>query len=206
MNDFETASLNDKAEIAAQQIQKNSQDSNLRLLAFRLKTPERTLRWIKNNVRYVREGKETLNSMMHTIRFGGDCEEMTILMGSLANIQGYSVAIRIISNGTNHIFPLVKVRGRWKSFDPIPKKGIPKGYIKKEYHTVVQGILPASGQYQKVATGRLSGIDNGADNENGFVETIKNNIPIGLGIGLGTAVSALIFRKFVKDQVKKWTK
>lgn len=191
MINFNLYTLGQKAKIATREIRRWSRDGELRSLARRLATPQRALDWVKRTITYEREEGDILYNPHETISRGrGDCEELTVLVGTLAKIQGYPVMVRIISNSTRHIYPLVKIDNEWRPMDATPRYGLTQEYLEQTYHTVVQGIVGAD-RYLPVA-----GINN--DKNAGFIRTIIEQLPVGIGFGLGAAIAALIFKKYLR--------
>jgi len=139
-------SLHEKAWIVAREIIKNSHTPLIQRLASQLKDPETAFKWVKSHIRYQKEDGDVLYEPEELIERGfGDCEDLTLLIGSIAYAQGYPVRIRLVKNATRHIYPLVKISGKWKVLDAVPSRipfigGVPKGY-----RIVVDGIVKEEG-------------------------------------------------------------
>lgn len=82
--------------------------------------------WVKRNIRYTRDiyRVELLHSAKRMLELrAGDCDDMTILLGAMLVSTGHPV--RLILAGFKlkkphiytHIYPEVKVRGRWYPID-----------------------------------------------------------------------------------------
>ena len=82
--------------------------------------------WVQVNVRYTRD---ILNlELLHTPRrmlelLAGDCDDMTILLGSMLRATGHPVRIVLcgfrpeLPHSYSHIYPEAQVRGRWIALD-----------------------------------------------------------------------------------------
>lgn len=164
MIDLSRYSLPEKAVIVAREIVKHSHDPFMIRLAHELKTPDNDLEWVKKHIKYKREKGDILYEPETSLAMGqADCEDLTLWVGTLAKIQGYPVRIRIISNGTRHIYPIIKVGGKWRAYDATPHPriitddlGMP---INRPYHVVIDGYItddisnPLSGFIHDVASG-----------------------------------------------------
>lgn len=89
--------------------------------------------WVSNNVRYVhdpvavelvRGANQFLNSPL------GDCDDYTVLLGSLVESVGVPVGIKVIQTGRrrrfNHVYPVVDIDGQELALDAT--RGRPIGY------------------------------------------------------------------------------
>jgi len=140
MINMDGLSLVDKARAIAHEIIIDSTTPLIKAFAKKLKTPYNAEQYLLNNFKYnvaeveyeLFEPSDILRSKIY------DCKADTLFIGSIAKALGYKVELRIVSNGTNHIYPLVYHRNlhKWVALDPVPK---PPSYILKRYHTVVQG-------------------------------------------------------------------
>lgn len=71
--------------------------------------------YVRNNVRYTRDtyGIETLQRAVRTLQLQmGDCDDQTILLGSMLQAAGYPVALKVVDTtgaGWSHIYPLVGI-------------------------------------------------------------------------------------------------
>jgi len=140
MINIDGLSLVDKARVVAHEIIKRSNDPIISKLAKQLGSPYAAKDYLVNHLKYnPAEVGDTLSEPMEIIRSGiYDCEDDTLFIGAIAKNLGYKVEIRIVSNGTNHIYPLIydDKQHQWVAVDPVPK---PPSYILRKYHTVVQG-------------------------------------------------------------------
>jgi len=90
--------------------------------------------WVKRNVAYVRDpyGIELLHSADHLLGvtnlaqrwgtgFSGDCDDHSILLGSLLMSVGYPVRLTVMSNKPDgkphHVYPEGMINGRWVPMD-----------------------------------------------------------------------------------------
>lgn len=79
--------------------------------------------YVRNNIQYVREpkGQDIFQSAETTLALGsGDCEDEFVLIGALARLAGIPVKAKVISQDSitfTHIYPLLKVNGRWVPMD-----------------------------------------------------------------------------------------
>jgi len=177
MINLEGYALKEKAWIVAREIAKNQRDPLLVRLAKELKTPENAYRWVKKNIKYRKEKGDILYEPEQTLKRGvADCEDLTLLIGSLAKIQGYPVKLRIVKNGTRHIYPLVKIRGQWTVLDATPHSntpyinGVPKGY-----KVVIDGLV--------------------SDEElSGFNSQFGKAMVTGAGVAIGSSVAKLALK------------
>lgn len=94
--------------------------------------------WVKSHLHYTRDPLDIElvkhpSRMLREIEAGGyargDCDDYTVLMGSLLEALGIPTRVRIIrTKGNelfNHVFPEVFVRGRWIPLDATLKNSIP---------------------------------------------------------------------------------
>lgn len=88
-------------------------------------------RWVKNNSRYTDERVEKfkdagyqLEELKETGKITGDCDDATILIGSLAGTLKFPVRNIILHNKKTwyHIYPEVKVNGQWITMDVVGSK------------------------------------------------------------------------------------
>ena len=177
MINLEGHTLQEKAWIVAREIVKNQRNPLLIKLAKELKTPENAYRWVKQHVKYRREKGDVLYEPEEILKRGiSDCEDLTLLIGSLAKIQGYPVKIRIVENGTRHIYPLVKIGGRWVPLDATPHANIPYiNGVPKGYRIVVDGLVSDEG---------LSGLS----------PQFKKAVVTGAGVAVGSTVAKLALK------------
>lgn len=83
--------------------------------------------YVRRNVRYQHDthGIDTFRSPRRTLELrAGDCDDMTILIGSLAGAAGYPVKVKVVDTsggGYDHVYPLVGVPPtkptRWVALD-----------------------------------------------------------------------------------------
>ena len=114
------------------------------------------LAWVRANVRYQHDPAylDTFQSAERTIQLArGDCDDMTILLGALAQNAGYPVALRIVDLGSGeweHIYPLVGIPAEdprtWLALDATVSGGLgweaPSGRIVRQAtHEVRDGKL-----------------------------------------------------------------
>ena len=97
--------------------------------------------WVRRHVRYTKDPHEveyiqTPNRLLETRM--GDCDDMSVLLGSLAEVIGHPVGIKVVSRdaGQNyhHVYPVAEVNGREYGLDasvPFPF-GFQSPEIKKE--------------------------------------------------------------------------
>lgn len=82
--------------------------------------------WVRRHVRYTRDIYRV--ELLHTARRmlelqAGDCDDMTILLGSMLKSTGHPVRIALVGFRRNrphlysHIYPEVLVGGRWVALD-----------------------------------------------------------------------------------------
>lgn len=142
MINIENYSLPEKALIVAREIVKHSRDPEIIDLARKLGNPFAVFSYLKQRVKYRKEKGDVLYEPEEVLRRGyGDCEDLTVLFGSIVKAQGYPVGIRLVRDGTRHIYPIVLIRGNWTVFDLTPSKvpyiqGIPAGY-----RLILEGIV-----------------------------------------------------------------
>lgn len=83
-------------------------------------------RWVQRNVRYTRDifQVETLHTARRMIELcAGDCDDMTILLGSLLESTGHPVRLCLAGfrpefpHAYSHIYPEVGFRDRWIAID-----------------------------------------------------------------------------------------
>lgn len=89
----------------------------------------RIVNWMKNNIRYQREpGKVDVTvppSRLVNLKVG-DCEDITLMISTLAGILGISTKWKVISEDGDmwsHIYPLVQMNGKYTPVDlaaPVP--------------------------------------------------------------------------------------
>ncbi|MFN0172623.1 MAG: transglutaminase-like domain-containing protein [Bryobacteraceae bacterium] len=83
-------------------------------------------RWVQSNVRYTRDILRV--ELLHTPRRmlelkAGDCDDMTILLGSMLRSTGHPVRIVLCGfrrdrpHSYSHIYPEVHAQGRWIALD-----------------------------------------------------------------------------------------
>ena len=185
MIDLSKYTLPEKAVIVAREIIKHEHDPIMQALARELKTPYNDLEWVKRNIKYRLERGDVLYEPETTFQMGhGDCEDDCLLIGTLARIQGYPVRIRIIANGTRHIYPIIKVDGQWRAFDAVPHPGVSVSGLgmptNRKYHVVIDGLVSPNGLND------LSGLTGG-----GFLQAIIT----GAGVALGSTMSKMITSK-----------
>jgi len=100
----------------------------------KLGTVKAVFNWVKEKVYYIKEFPETFKApwtMLEIIqqegRVSGDCDDFTILLGSLLRSLGFRVAVVITQsrnkNTYTHVFLQVKLNsnGKWMSLDPTAK-------------------------------------------------------------------------------------
>lgn len=82
--------------------------------------------WVRNNIRYTRDILQV--ELLHTPRRmlelkAGDCDDMTILLGSMLRSTGHPVRIVLCGfrrdkpHMYSHIYPQVQVRRQWVGLD-----------------------------------------------------------------------------------------
>ena len=196
MINISNLTLGQKAILIAHEIVQHEHDPIMVNLARELKTPYNDLQWVKSHIRYkVEDGvlyePETVFNMGYA-----DCKDMTLIIATLAKIQGYSVKIRVISNDTNHIFPLEKVDGEWVAFDAVPHPNI---------ITTIQG-MPVNVKYYEIVDGYITNdpkkplnVDyintkgvTGLENKHSLFDDFKDAIITGAGVALGSTIEKLI--------------
>ncbi len=139
MINIDGLSLVDKARVVAHEIIKDSTTPLVLSLKKQIKTLNNIVPYLDSKAHYRLEQGDTLSEPYDILRYKGyDCEDDTLFIGTIARAMGYKVEVRIVSNGTNHIYALIydNKHGRWITIDPVPK---PPSYILNKYHTVVQG-------------------------------------------------------------------
>ena len=196
MIDISNLTLGQKAILIAHEIVKHEHDPVMVRLAEDLKTPYNDLQWVKNHIKYkVEDGvlyePETVFHMGYA-----DCKDMTLIIATLAKIQGYPVKIRVISNHTNHIFPLVKVDGEWIAFDAVPHPGIETNIqgmpINVKYYEIIDGYItdnpdkPLKVDYMNTKVTGISG------KKSELLKDFESAVITGAGVALGTAIEKLI--------------
>lgn len=88
---------------------------------------ETLFEWVKNNVRYTRDIHRV--ELLHTPRRmlelrAGDCDDMTILLGSMLKSIGHPVRLALVGFNPkkkklfSHIYLEVSYKGRWIPLDP----------------------------------------------------------------------------------------
>lgn len=104
--------------------------------------------WVRRNVRYTKDPHEVeyiqtprrlLQSRM------GDCDDMAVLLGSLSEVIGHPVGIKVISRDANknfhHVYPVAEIDGREYGLDAsVP---FPFGYQSPDIKK--QRIYPSNG-------------------------------------------------------------
>jgi transglutaminase-like putative cysteine protease len=109
-------------------------------------------RWVQRNVRYTRDIVQL--ELLHTPRRmlelrAGDCDDMTILLGSMLRSTGHPVRIVLCGfkrdqpHVYSHIYPEVQVRGRWIALDatmPHPPGWAPPSVWKRCCLVTEEGI------------------------------------------------------------------
>lgn len=118
-------------------VEKHKKNMNIRNLSARIVKKLHTnkgkfkalFNWLKQKIKYVRdiEGVETLTSPLKTLILKyGDCDDLTILSGSMLKSIGYPIHYVIISNRPdkmfNHIFLTVSDGRKRYIFDLTAKK------------------------------------------------------------------------------------
>ncbi len=82
--------------------------------------------WVRRNIRYTRDifRVELLHSARRMLELrAGDCDDMTILLGSMLMATGHPVRLILVGfrpkkpHAYSHIYPEVNVRGRWLPID-----------------------------------------------------------------------------------------
>lgn len=79
--------------------------------------------FVRDNIRYTRDilGCETLQTPVQTLRVGqGDCDDKSMLLGSLLNAIFHPVryvAIGFQPNSYVHVFPETKIAGKWVALE-----------------------------------------------------------------------------------------
>ncbi len=133
----------------ADMIRKGSRSPAVRSLAVSIVYPYKTaleklnalFNYVQRNVSYVRDNSimEMIHSAPHQLSsyaqngfYHGDCDDHTILLGSLLISVGYPVQIVIVRVGKspgpyNHVYLETLVRGGWISMDAT-KKDSPMGW------------------------------------------------------------------------------
>lgn len=92
----------------------------------RLAEIDALFRWVQRNIRYTRDIFRV--ELLHTPRRmlelrAGDCDDMTILLGSMLMSTGHPVRLALTGFRANrphvysHIYPEVQVHGRWVACD-----------------------------------------------------------------------------------------
>jgi len=177
MINLEGYSLREKAWIVAREIAKNQNNPFLIKLAKELKTPENVYAWVKSYIRYKKEAGDILYEPEELIKKGaGDCEDLCLLIGSLVRILGYPVKIRIVEDGTRHIYPLVKVGGEWVVFDATPHANVPYiNGVPRGYRVVIDGIVTDEG---------LSGLDS----------QFEKAMITGAGVAVGSTIAKIALK------------
>lgn len=109
-------------------------------------------RWVQGNVRYTRDILHL--ELLHTPRRmlelrAGDCDDMTILLGSMLRATGHPVRIVLCGfrrdqpHAYSHIYPEVQVRGRWIALDatmPHPPGWAPPAVWKRTCLVTEKGL------------------------------------------------------------------
>lgn len=177
MINIEGFTLPEKAWIVAREIVRNKHNPLMVRLAKELGTPENAYRWVKEHIKYKRENGDILYEPDEILKSKtADCEDLSLLIGTIAKIQGYPVKLKIVKNGTRHIYPLVKIKNKWVVMDATPHRHIP--YINGTpigYKTVVEGIVD--------------------DNLSGFNVDLKKSIITGAGVAIGSTIAKIALSK-----------
>lgn len=178
MISIEGYSLAQKAYIVSREIIKNQKNPLMVRLARTLKTPENVYKWVRENIKYRREKGDVLYEPEEVLKRGSaDCEDLSLLIGTLAKIQGYPVKLRIVKNGTRHIYPLVKINGKWVVMDATPHRHIPYiNGVPKGYKLVFEGI-----------------VDEGLS---GFRSDFEKAIITGTGVAIGSTITKFALKSF----------
>ena len=102
--------------------------------------------WVKKNIRYQKEppGIDIIVPPLRLINLGvGDCEDHLLLISSLAGAVGIPVKWKVISQDGRvwrHIYPLVRVGGRFRPVDltvpSLPLFGEVRGFVKARVYSV----------------------------------------------------------------------
>ena len=99
--------------------------------------------WVQRNIRYTRDPYrvELLHSARRLLELrAGDCDDMTILLGSMLQSIGHPVRIVVVGPDPlrprlfTHVYPEVRYRGRWIALDatmPHPMGWAPAVLVKK---------------------------------------------------------------------------
>ena len=99
--------------------------------------------WVQRNIRYTRDPHrvELLHSARRLLELrAGDCDDMTILLGSMLQSIGHPVRIVVVGPDPlrprlfTHVYPEVRYRGRWIALDatmPHPMGWAPAVLVKK---------------------------------------------------------------------------
>jgi len=139
-------SIDDVASVIIDKIHEGRKDPTIRTLVARILSRRRGGSWVvpprawdkevkalfeyvQNKVRYTRDvyGLDTYQRAVRTLQLGiGDCDDQTILLGSMLQAAGYPIALKIISTkdseGFNHIYLLVGLPPtapqKWMPLDP----------------------------------------------------------------------------------------
>lgn len=137
MINIDGLSLVDKARVVAYEIIKHSTSPLILSLRKRIGSLSNIIPYLDARAHYRLEKGDTIYEPADILRYGRyNCDDDTLFIGAIARAMGYKVELRIITNGTNHIYPLIYDNHKWIVLDPVPK---PPSYILREYHTVVQG-------------------------------------------------------------------
>jgi len=104
--------------------------------------------WVRRNVRYTKDPHEveyiqTPRRLLQTRM--GDCDDMAVLLGSLSEVVGHPVGIKVVSRDPNrnfhHVYPVAEVDGREYSLDAsVP---FPFGYQSPDIKK--QKVFPSNG-------------------------------------------------------------
>ncbi len=76
-------------------------------------------RWVRDNIRYTKDinGVETLHTAEKVLELGyGDCDDKTILVGSMLESVGHPVRIKAVGfspGALSHVYPEVKLGAKW---------------------------------------------------------------------------------------------
>lgn len=105
--------------------------------------------WVRRNIRYTRDifRVETLHSARRMLDLkAGDCDDMTILLGSMLVATGHPVRLALVGfrpdrpHVYSHIYPEVNVRNRWIPIDATVNR--PIGWAPPALWKRVCDILP----------------------------------------------------------------
>lgn len=184
--------VKEKINIIAKNIITNSKKEWLIKLANDLKTPENDMSYAMRHVKYSTEGQK-LYEPEEILRTGeGDCKAFSLFIGSLAYIQGYPVKLHVIANNTEHMYPSIKVNGRWNNYDAVKLlDDVSSEYIRRHYHTILDGFVTDDINHPiRTSSFAISGISKSTD------DRLFHSIISGAGFSLGSILSNLIVKAF----------